>query len=127
MKILALIVGWLLSLVLVSYVTANALYTNQLAAFGVKLDEFQAGFALNHMEKYREIENELSNGNYKEAQEKAKLSKDLELSLLAGILRDHPSSSISKLISDRDAKLTDQLKSYKSPFEVPWSKQKWDN
>ena len=124
MKKLALIVGWLISLVAVSYLTASSLYTNQFAAFGVKLDEVQAEFALNHMERYSALESDLSKGCYKEAQEKAKISKTQELSLIAGFLKNHPDSSISELINNRDPKLLEQLKSFKSPYGDSWNEPK---
>lgn len=120
MKKLALIIaGWLISLGAVAYLTASQVYTNQFRAFGIKLDEFQAEFALNHMERYRELESDLSKGCYTEAQEKAKISKNQELWLLAGFLKNHPDSSIGKLIKDRDPTLIEQLKST-SPYGNSW-------
>jgi hypothetical protein len=122
MKKLALIVGWLISLMVVFWLTSISLYRNQFAAFGLKLDEFQAEFALNHMARYKEIESDLSKGCFKEAQEKAKISKNQELWLLADFLKRHPNSSasISKLINDRDSKLIEQLKSFKNPYGNSW-------
>lgn len=120
MKKFALIIGWLVSLVLVAGLAANLTMKNQWAAFEVELNQNQAMLAFNHMGRYRELESDLAKGCYSEALEKAKISKDQELSLLASFLKDHPSTWLSKYVSDRDPALIEQLKTFKSSYGSSW-------
>src|SRR5512138_2704693 len=102
MKKYALIFGWLTSLVLVAGLAAHSAMKGEWKAFGFELDKTQAMLAFNHMVTYRELESDLSKGCYSIALEKARISKDQELKLLASFLKDHPDTSISKYVSDRD-------------------------
>ncbi len=120
MKKFSLIFGWLASLVLVAGLAANLAMKNQWAAFEVELNKNQAMLAFNHMGRYGELESDLAKGCYSEALEKAKISKDQELSLLASFLKDHPSTWLSKYVSDRDPALIEQLKTFKSSYGSSW-------
>jgi hypothetical protein len=120
MKKFALIFGWLISLILVASLAANLAKKNQWAAFEVELNKAQAMLAFNHMERYGELESDLTKGCYSEALEKAKISKDLELSLLASFLKDHPSTWLSKYVSERNPALIEQLKTFKSISGSSW-------
>ena len=120
MKKFALIISWLASLVLVAVLAANIAMKNQWTAFGVELDKNQAMLAFNHMDRYRELESDLAKGCYSEALEKAKISRDKELSLLAMFLKDHPNTSIGKYVSDRDPDLVEKLSTFKSAYGDSW-------
>lgn len=120
MKKFTLIFGWLASLILVAGLAANLSKRSQWAAFEVELNKNQAMLAFNHMGRYEEIENDLAKGCYSEALEKAKISKDQELSLLAYFLKDHPSTWLSKYVTDRDPALIERLKTFKSSYGSSW-------
>lgn len=120
MKKLAIAIGWLASLVLVAALASNSAMNNQMAGFGVELDKTQAMLAFNHMGRYRELESDLARGCYSEALEKAKVSKDQELSLLAAFFKEHPDTSINQYVSDRDPALVEQLKTFKSSYGNSW-------
>lgn len=120
MKKVALAFGWLVSLVLVSYLTAQSLYRTQIAGFEVELAEVQAELAFNHMVRYRELESYIEKGCYSEAREKAKISKNQEMELLASFLKEHPNTSVNKYVGDRDPELIEQLKSFKNPYGNTW-------
>lgn len=123
MKKYALIFGWLISLVLVAGLAANFALKGQWKAFGFELDKTQAELSFNHMVRYRELESDLSKGCYSIALEKAKISKDRELVLLASFLKDHPNTSLSQYISDRDPALIEQLRTFKSAYGNTWKEQ----
>jgi len=120
MKKLIIAIGWLVSLVLVAAFASSSAMKNQLAVFGVELDKSQAMLAFNHMVRYRELESDLSKSCYSEALEKAKISKDIELSVLADILKKHPDASFSQYFSDREPNLVEQLKTFKSAYGNSW-------
>lgn len=123
MKKYALIFGWLASLVLVAGLAANFAMKGRWKAFGFELDKTQAELSFNHMIRYRELESDLSKGCYSIALEKAKISKDQELVLLASFLKDHPNTSLSQYISDRDPALIEQLRTFKSDYGNTWKEQ----
>ncbi len=120
MKKVILVIAWLASLLVVGDLTARYAMKGQLMAFGVELDKTQAMLAFNHMDRYRELESDLAKGCYSEALEKAKISKDQELALLASFLKEHPNTTISKYVSDRDPALVEQLKTFKSSYGSSW-------
>ena len=120
MKKLAIAIGWLASLVLVAAFASSSAMKNQMVGVGVELDKTQAMLAFNHMARYRELESDLTKGCYSEALEKAKISKDQELSLLASLFKEHPDTSFSQYVSDRDPALVEQLKTFKSAYGNSW-------
>ena len=121
MRKYVLIFGWLMSLVLAAGLAANFAMKGQWKAFGFELDKTQAELSFNHMDRYRELESDLSKGCYSIALEKARISKDQELKLLASFLKDHPNTSVSKYDSDRDPALIEQLKTFKSAYGNTWA------
>ncbi len=123
MKKFALIFGWLTSLVFVAGLAANFAMKGQWKAFGFELDKTQAELSFNHMVRYRELESDLSKGCYSIALEKARISKDQELKLLASFFNDHPNTSVSKYVSDRDPALVEYLKTFKSSYGSSWKEQ----
>jgi hypothetical protein len=113
---IALALAWLVSVILVAYWDANRAMKNQLAAFAVELDKTQAMLAFNHMDRYRELEHDLSRGCYAEALDKAKISKDQELTLLSSFLKEHPEPEFAKYVSDREPALVGELRDFKSSY-----------
>jgi hypothetical protein len=116
----ALAIAWVVSLIVVAGLSASSALKNQLSEFRVELDATQAMLAFNHMGTYRELESDLARGCYAEALEKAKISKEQELSLLASFLKDRPDTSITKYVSDRDPGLVEELKTFKSAYGSSW-------
>jgi hypothetical protein len=121
MRKVTLAIAWLVSLVVVAGLASNAALKNQLAAFGIELDKTQAMLAFNHMDRYRELESDLSKGCYVEAIEKAKISKDQELSLLSSFFKAHPDEGFQKYVLDRDPAVAEQLKTFKSAYGDTWT------
>ena len=74
----------------------------------------------NHFLSYRELETDLSNGCNSEALEKVKKSKDTELLLLSMFFKEKGDTWITKYVSDRDPKLIEQLKVFKSAYGDTW-------
>lgn len=116
MKKLALAIVWLLSLALVAALATERALQNQLSAVGIELDKSQAILAFNHMDRYRELERDLSTGCYAAALEKARISKDQERMLLASFFKRHPESEFTKYVTDREPGLVDELRTFRSPF-----------
>jgi hypothetical protein len=116
----ALAIGWIASLIVVAALSATYALNRQRSASRAHLEATQAVLAFNHMDTYRELESDLVRGCYAEALEKAKISKDQQLTLLASFLKDHPDTSITKYVSDRDSSLIEQLKTFKSAYGSSW-------
>src|ERR1035437_289522 len=87
------------------------------------LEGAQAILSFNHAQRYREIEDDLSKGCLAEALEKARISKDQELVLLSSFIKEHPNTEF-KYASDRDPKLIEQMKTFKSKYGSSWSEPK---
>jgi hypothetical protein len=121
MKKLALILGWLASLVLVAGLAANLAMKNQRAAFGVALNETQAMLWFNHLHQFRDIEADLASECTEEAHEKLRIAIDGEMSLLSSFHKENPDSSLNKYISKRDPELLSQLDSFKSRYGSSWT------
>jgi hypothetical protein len=84
------------------------------------LYETQAMLWFNHLGDYKEIESDLLRGCHREALEKTRIAIDQEMRLLAEFHAKHPSSSLNKYISDRDPKLLEQLREFKSKYGNSW-------
>ena len=87
----------------------------------IKLATIQAMLAFNHLQRYRELESDLSKGCLGEALEKTKISKDIELKLLASFLNEHGDTWVNKYISDRDPSLLEKLKVFRSAYGDSWT------
>lgn len=84
------------------------------------LYETQAMLWFNHLRDYRAIESDLLRGCQPEALEKTRFAIDQEMRLLSEFYAKHPNSSLNKYVSDRDPKLLDQLREFKSQYGNSW-------
>lgn len=122
MKRLALATLYVVS-ILIAFVAGGKLsYKHSFEGFSVGLAETQAMLWFNHLLQFREIEADLERkGCEKVALEKTKIAIDGEMRLLSSFHQEYPDSSLNKYISDRDASLLGELKSFKSKYGNSWT------
>ena len=84
--------------------------------FSVQLAEVQAQLGVNHLLKFRELENDLSKGCLNEVREKISIAIDQELMLLTEFHKEHRNSTANEYISRQDPQLLKELDSFKSKY-----------
>jgi len=124
MKKAALVIFYLLSVVVAAELSARAAMKNQMGAFSVELAQTQGMLAFNHLQRYRELENDLSKGCTTAVLEKLKISAASESTLLSSTLKEHPRGWLEKYVSDRAPNLAAQLAMYQSPYGNSWKEPK---
>ncbi len=116
MKKAALIIFYLLSIAAAAELSARAAMKNQMSGFAAELAQIQGMLAFNHLERYRELEANLSKGCSAAVLEKLKISAATEAMLLSSALKEHPGGWLAKDIASREPNLPAQLATYKNPY-----------
>ena len=80
--------------------------------------------SFNHLQRFREIEEDLSKNCTTEAIEKTRIAIDKELQLLSEFEKENTETWVNKYIADRDPDLLDQLKTFKSKYGKSWTELK---
>jgi hypothetical protein len=124
MKKAALVIFYLLSIAAASELSARAAMKNQMRGFAVELAQIQGMLAFNHLERYRELESNLSKGCNAAVLEKLKMSAATESVLLSSALKEHPGGWLEKHVADREPNLPAQLANYQSPYGNAWKEPK---
>lgn len=124
MKKAALVIFYLLSIAAAAELSARAAMKNQMSSFAVELAQTQGMLAFNHLERYRELEGNLSKGCNAVVLEKLKMSAATESMLISSVLKERPGGWLEKYLADRDPNLPAQLANYQSPFGNAWKEPK---
>lgn len=120
MKKAALAALYVLSVIVAAELSARAAMKNQMQGFSAELAQTQGMLAFNHLQRYRDLEADLSKGCAGVALEKARISAATESTLLSSTLKEHPGGWLEKYVSDRSPSLLAELATYKSPYESSW-------
>jgi hypothetical protein len=127
LKKLLYITGFIAALLLTAYVSFHYGSRDRISHINRQIATTQAMQNFNQLQRYRELENDLSHGCSSEALEKIKMSKAEELGLLASFFKEYKDTWVNKYVSDRDPNLIDQLKVFKSPYGNSWVEPKCAN
>lgn len=127
MKKLLYITGFLAAILLTAYVSFHYGASARISHINRQIATTQAMQNFNVLQRYRELEKDLSQGCNSEALEKIKMSKAQELSLLTSFFNEYKDTWVNKYVSDRDPNLIEQLKVYKSPYGNSWVEPKCAN
>ncbi len=120
MKKIALVILAVVSLLGAFVAGGHVARRHVMAGLDEALYETQAMLWFNHLEDFQKIESYLLRGCHAEALEKTRWAIDIELRLLSEFHSAHPDSPLNKYISDRDPKLLEQLKVFKSKYGNSW-------
>lgn len=120
MKKAALVIFYLLSVVAAAELSARAAMRDQMSGFAAELSQTQGMLAFNHLERYRELEANLSKGCSAAVLEKLKISAATETVLLSSALKEHPDGWLAKDVASREPNLPAQLATYQSPYGNTW-------
>jgi hypothetical protein len=120
MKRAALAVFYILSVVVAAELSARAAMKNQMEGFSVELAQTQGMLAFNHLQRYRELEADLTKGCTAAVLEKLKISAANESTLLSSELKEHRGGWLEKYVTDRSPNLVGQLATYQSPYGSSW-------
>lgn len=120
MKKAALVLFYLLSVAAAAELSARAAMKNQMNGFAAELAQTQGMLAFNHLNRYRELEANLSKGCNAAVLEKLKISAATESMLLSSSLKEHPGGWLEKYVADREPNLPAQLATYQSPYGSTW-------
>jgi len=120
MKKAALVLFYLLSVAAAAELSARAAMKNQMNGFAAELAQTQGMLAFNHLNRYRELEANLSKGCNAAVLEKLRISAATESMLLSSSLKEHPGGWLEKYVADREPNLLAQLATYQSPYGNTW-------
>ena len=120
MKRAALAVFYILSIVAAAELSARAAMKNQMESFSVELAQTQGMLAFNHLQRYRELEADLTKGCTAAVLEKLKISAASESTLLSVELKERRGGWLEKYVTDRAPNLVGQLATYRSPYGNSW-------
>jgi hypothetical protein len=120
MKRAALAVFYVLSVVVAAELSARLAMKNQMEVFSIELTKTQGMLALNHLQRYRELEADLTKGCTVAVLEKLKISAANESTLLSSELKEHRGGWLEKYVTDRAPNLVGQLATYTSPYGNSW-------
>ena len=91
-----------------------------LARANQNLNGVQAMLAFNRIQDEGHLQSLLSQGFTEQAAAFIDYSKSADMELLSGLLRGQISDDTRKYISDRDANLVEDLKTFKSKYGASW-------
>ena len=120
MKKAAFAIFYVLSVIAAAELSARAAMKNQMSGFSAELAQTQGMLAFNHLQRYQELEADLSNGCNAAVLEKLRISAATESTLLSSTLKEHPGGWLEKYVKDRAPKLPEQMTTYKSPYGSSW-------
>lgn len=124
MKKAAIAIFYILSIAATAEFSARAAMKNQMSGFAADLAQIQGMLAFNHLERYRELETNMSTGCNAAVLEKLKMSAATESMLLSSALKEHPGGWLEKHVADRKPNLPAQLANYQSPYGNAWQEPK---
>lgn len=124
MKKATLVIFYFLSVAIAAGVSARLTSNNHLHVFADELAQTQGMLAFNHLQRYRELEANLSKGCNAAVLEKLKISAATESMLLSSALKEHPGGRLEKYVADREPSLLARLATYQSPYGDSWKEPK---
>jgi hypothetical protein len=93
-------------------------------AFAAVLASVQADLGLNHLQRLREFQSDLSRGCTKEVSAKVLFDIDLQMDLLASFYREYKGTSEAAALVKRDPTLPAQLDGFQKKYGNSWSEPK---
>jgi hypothetical protein len=93
-------------------------------AFASVLASVQADLGLNHLQRLREFQGDLSHGCSKEVLAKVLFDIDIQMDLLASFYREYKGTSEVEALARRDPTLVAQLEGFKKKYGNSWSEPK---
>jgi hypothetical protein len=109
----SIIAALLIATAAASYVGGVAVgRTQSMAAFPAVLASVQTELALNHLDRVRELENDLSRGCTSEALAKVRVDSHVQMSVLSSLYKEHKNTWVVESIAKRDPTMLEQLEQF---------------